>query len=116
MDELAQCESSLCLGDALERVNPDTFHAREVDEEAIIGNSITGDTMPTTTDSDRKVLVASKLDGSNYIDNISATHNQSRVSVNAPIPYPADAIVVIVAGKDQLATQMGLKMLYSSLV
>jgi len=111
MDELAQCESSLCLGNTLDRVDPGTFHVGEIDEESIIGNSITGGTMPTTTDSDGKELVASKLDGSNYIDNISATNNQSRVSVNAPIPYSADAIVVLVTGKDQLATQMRLKML-----
>src|SRR5437868_9071195 len=104
MDELAQRESSLCLGDPLDRVNPDPFHAREINEEAIIGNSITGDTMPATTHSDGKALAASKLDGSSYIDHIRATHNQIRVSVNAPIPHPADAIVVLVAGKDQLAT------------
>jgi len=65
--------------------------------------------MSTAAHGHEQMVIASELDGMNHIDNISASHDQSRVFINHPVPDLAAGVIAPVVRADQFAMQMGLE-------
>src|SRR5205823_5103422 len=102
--KFAQCETCLdpgCAGDWID-LNP--FHAGEIDDDATIAGSSTGETVTSTTDGNGEILATCELDGTDDIADVGTACNQGWILVNHPIPDPAGAVVAFITGADQFAS------------
>ena len=61
--ELAQRETGLSPGRLLPWIDPDTFHAREIDDHAAIADGTATDAVSTAAHGHEQVVIASELDG-----------------------------------------------------
>ena len=59
-------------GRLLPWIDPDAFHAREIDDDAAIADGTATDAMPTAAHGHEQVVIASELDGIDHIDNVGA--------------------------------------------
>ena len=99
-------------GRLLRWIDPDAFHAREIDDDATIADGTATDAMPTAAHSHEQMVVASELDGSHDIDHAGATHDSLRVLINHAVPDFTGSVIATIVRADQFATQMGFEVLH----
>src|SRR6266516_7844987 len=111
LHKLAKPETCLSPGRLLRWIDPDAFHAREIDDHAAIADGTATDAVASTAHRNAQVMVTSKLDGSDHIDYIDAADDQSRVFVDHPVPDLPGSVIATLVRAEQFATQIGFEIL-----
>jgi hypothetical protein len=85
--------SGACFG-----IYQDVFHQRQVDDQAAVDRTMTGD-----------VVVAREVDRGDHILYADRASDERRVAVDHSVPHGACFIVAGVAGVDQVTSHIGVK-------
>ena len=71
---------------ALDRINRDSLHAGEIDDESILADCVASDAVASATHADRQLFRARKPEGGNDIRTRGATRDQGR-RLDSIIPF-----------------------------
>src|SRR5438067_322544 len=114
LHKLAKPETCLSPGRLLCWIDPDAFHAREIDDHATIADGTATDAVASTAHSHKQVVEAPEPDGSHDIDHVGAADESRRVLINHAVPDPASRVIAVIVRADQFAPQMGFEVLHNS--
>jgi hypothetical protein len=81
----------------------DAAHRRKVDNQAVVNGAEARATMPTTSNSDLKPVLAPEVHGGDDVANVAALRNQPWVLVDHPVVHAARGVVVRIPTRYQLA-------------
>jgi hypothetical protein len=107
--ELPTGETGLGPGNASLGVHLHAFHWRKVDDQPLITDAVPAHAVTSSTNRDRQVLTARKLESADDISNLLTAKNEGRMLINQPIPDLAGTFIAFVALVDQFAMQMRLE-------
>jgi hypothetical protein len=93
-------------------INLNAFHLGEIDDESLITDGTTAETVPTTADSRQQVILTSEQNSLHHIIHIATAGERYWISVNPAVPDPACPVVILFAWKDESAMQPGLETLH----
>ena len=94
---------------AIGRVNIDTFHARQVNDHAIIHGTQSRPVVSAATHRQRQSLLAGEVDRADDVGDIHAADDERRMFVDHPIVDFARLVILRVAWADQVAAHARLQ-------
>ena len=107
MVDVAPQGAALDEGRALDRIDGDGAHGREVDHDPVVAHSGAGHAVAPTSYGDLEVAVAGEAHRGGHVGGAAAAGDQSRAPVDGAVPYGACVVVSIVVGCDQIAPEPG---------
>ena len=90
---------------ALDRIDRDGAHRRQVDHDPAVAHRGAGDVVTPTANGDLEIAVAGEAHRGGHIGGVAAAGNQPRSSVDGAVPYGSGGVVVIVVGDDHIAPE-----------
>jgi len=105
--DVAPQGTSLDEGRALDRIDRDGAHRRQVDHHPVVAHRGAGHVVAPAADGDLEVTVAGEAHRRGHVGGTAAAGNQPGSSVDAAVPYGAGVVVVVVVGGDHLAPEPG---------
>ena len=103
--DVAPQGAALDDGRARDRVNRDGAHRREVDHDPVVAHCGAGDVVAASSYGDLEVTVAGEARRCGDVGGAAASGDQSRSAVNGAVPYGSGVVVVMVIGRDQVASE-----------
>src|SRR5439155_15944745 len=91
------------------RIDPDTLHLGQVNDQTTVAGGVAGDVVATTADRYQQVVDTSKTDRGDDIRHPSAAHDQGRMAVNHTIPHLPGVLIAYILRTQQRATQARLE-------
>jgi hypothetical protein len=104
--DVAPQGTTLHLGRAAVRVDPDGPHRREVDDDPVVAHSGAGHVVASAPYRDLQVVFAGETHGSGHVGCPAASSDQSRVAVDGAVPYGSGGVVFGVVSPDLLAQKL----------
>jgi hypothetical protein len=104
VDVAPQC-AALDVGRALDGIDRDAAHRREVDHDSVVADRGTGHVVAPASYGDLEATVAGEAHRSGHVGGAAAAGDQSRSSVDGAVPYGAGGVVPIVVGCGHLAPE-----------
>ena len=92
------------------RVDLDRLHLREVDHETVVEHAVAGRVVPTSTDSDLKLIRVRESEGGLDITGAETAGDHRRTAVDERVEAPPRGVVAGVLRKDDLACQRQLQL------
>ena len=99
--------ATLDVCDALDRIDGDSAHRREVDHDPVVAHRGAGHAVAPTSYGDLEVAVAGEAHRGGHVGGTAAAGDQSRAPVDGAVPYGACIVVSIVVGCDHIAPEPG---------
>jgi hypothetical protein len=90
-------------------VDADTFHEREIDEDAVVAHALAGDAMTTAPDRDGQPRVASEPHGGDDVGCAPRSENESGLLIDHRVPDPPMLVVGRLTWPDDLAVEVSGK-------
>jgi hypothetical protein len=92
---------------ALDGIDQDGAHRREIDHDAVVANSSTGDIVTAASHGDLQGVIAGETDRRRDIDGATASGDQSRSAVDGSVPDGAGAVVLGMLPRDHITAEPG---------
>ena len=105
--DVAPQGAALDEGRALDGIDRDGAHRREVDHDPVVAHRGAGHVVASASYGDLEVAVAGEAHRCGHVGGAAAAGDQSRSSVDGAVPYGAGVVVVIVVGGDHVAPEPG---------
>jgi len=105
--DIAPQGTALDQGPALDGIDRDGAHRRKVDHDPVVAHRSPGHVVATASHGDLEVAVPGEPDGRGNIGGAAAPRDQTRSSIDRPVPDGARVVVVRVVGGDHLAPEPG---------
>ena len=97
--------AALDAGRALDRIDGDGAHRREVDHDSVVAHRGASYVVASASYCDLEVAVASEAHRRGHVGGAAAAGDQSRAPIDGAVPYGACVVVSIVVGGDQVAPE-----------
>ncbi len=97
--------TALDEGRALDRIDRDGAHRRQVDHDPAVAHRGAGDVVTPAANGDLEIAVAGEAHRCGHIGGAAAAGNQPRSSVDGAVPYGSGVVVVVVVGDDHIAPE-----------
>ena len=97
--------SALDEGGALDRIDRDGTHRRQVDHDPAVAHRRAGDVVTPAANGDLEIAVAGEAHGNGHIGGAVAAGDQPRASVDGAVPDRSGVVVVGVVGDDHIAPE-----------
>ena len=107
--ELAQPQPRLRLRDAAGRIDPNSLHQRQIDHQPIGADGLAGIVVTATANGHEDIVVAGEPNAGENVGGSDAAGDQSRPSVDHPVPHAAGGLVFGMPVSEQRPTQPGGK-------
>ena len=105
--DVAPQGATLDEGRAVDEIDRDGAHRREVDDDPVVAHCSASDVVASASDGDLEVAVAGEAHGCGHVGGAAAAGDQSGSSVDRAVPYGSGVVVVMVVGGDQDASEPG---------
>src|SRR5215472_11994979 len=115
MVHVAPDAATLDADGARGRIDADTAHRPEVDDQTVVTHPQASRVVATAADRDREPLLATEVHRGDNVGHVSAACDQARVTVDHAVVHAAGRVVFRIAWSDQLAAQVGLEFLNGGL-
>jgi hypothetical protein len=89
------------------RVYIDRPHGRQIDYYAIVAEGATADVVASTADCRDLIVLACEIDRSDHVGGTRAASDESRMLLDACVPYPASVIVAGISRFEDLTMERG---------
>jgi len=99
--------AALDAGRALDRIDGDGAHRREVDHDSVVAHRGAGHVVTPASYGDLEVAVAGETHRCGHVGGAAAAGDQSRAPIDGAVPYGACVVVSIVVGGDHIAPESG---------
>jgi hypothetical protein len=103
--DVAPQGTALDEGRALDRIDRDGAHRRQVDHDPAVAHCGTGDAVTSAANGDLEIAIAAKTHRCGHIGGAAAAGDQPRSSVDGAVPHGSGLVVVVVVGDDHLAPE-----------
>ena len=103
--QLAPGDPALGAHRAPGRIDPDTLHRGQVNDDPAVAGGVAGDVVATPTHRHQQVMGTGKTDRREDIRHTRATHDHGRMAVDHPIPHLAGLLIADIIGTQQRAPQ-----------
>jgi hypothetical protein len=97
--------TTLDEGRALDRIDGDGAHRRQVDHDPAVAHRGTGDVVTAAANGDLEIAVTGEAHRCGHIGGAAAAGDQPRSSVDGAVPYGSGVVVVVVVGDDHVAPE-----------
>ena len=94
-------------GGALNGIDRDGAHRREVDHDSVVAHGGAGDVVAAASHGDVEVAVAGEAHRCDHIGGAAAAGDQPGSPVDVAVPHGAGVVEVVVVGTDHVAPQPG---------
>jgi hypothetical protein len=88
-------------------INSNAFHTGEIDDESLITDGTTAETVPTTADSHQQMVLMSEHNGLHHIAHSRTAGDRRWILVNPAIPDPPFLVVILLTLTDESAMDLG---------
>ena len=105
--DVAPQSPTLDEGRAVDEIDRDGAHRREVDDDPVVAHCGAGDVVASASYGDLEVAVASETHRRGNVRGACAAGDHPRSSVDVAVPYGSGVVVVIVVGGDEDASEPG---------
>ena len=103
--DVAPQGAALDAGRALDRIDRDRAHRREVDHDSVVADRGAGHVVAPASYGDLEVAVAGEAHRFGDVGGAAAAGDQSRAPIDGAVPYGACVVVSIVIGCDHVALE-----------
>ena len=90
---------------ALDRIDRDGAHHRQVDHDPVVAHRGAGDAVTPAANGDLEIVVAGEAHRCGHVGGAPTAGNQLRSSVDGAVPYGSGVVVVVVAGDDHITPE-----------
>ena len=105
--DVAPQGTTLDEGRAVDEIDRDGAHRREVDDDPVVAHCGAGDVVASASYGDLEVAVAGEAHRCGHVGGAAAAGDQSGSSVDRAVPHGSGVVVVMVVGGDQDASEPG---------
>ncbi len=105
--DVAPQSPTLDEGRAVDEIDRDGAHRREVDDDPVVAHCGAGDVVASASYGDLEVAVAGEAHRCGHVGGAAAAGDQSGSSVDRAVPYGSGVVVVMVVGGDEDASEPG---------
>src|SRR5262245_66487417 len=105
--ELAPEHTCLRARGAGRRIDPDSLHPREVDDEPSVTERVARDSVAARAHTDQQITLACEADRGDNVRHAGAAGNASWTAVDRAVPDRASLVVPLVFGADHGAPEGG---------
>ena len=95
------------------RVNPDRFHAGQVEHQRVVGDGEARRGMPAAADADRQAVLTSEAHRRDDVACAGSAGDQRRAAVDRAVPHRARRVVPFVTRRDQSPAEVIAKPVHS---
>ena len=99
--ELSPGQARLGVRDPLHRIYPDAFHGRQVDDQSVVADRLSGNVVATAADRDGQTVLDAELECSHHVGHAGAPGDHRRPFVDHAVVDLAGRLVIRVGGADQ---------------
>ena len=105
--DVAPQGTTLDEGRAVDEIDRDGAHRREVDDDPVVAHCGAGDVVASASYGDLEVAVAGEAHRCGHVGGAAAAGDQSGSSVDRAVPHGSGVVVVMVVGGDEDASEPG---------
>jgi hypothetical protein len=108
--ELAPENAGLDARRARLRVDADSFHWPQVDDDAAVADRVARIAMASASNGDREAGAPRKSHRRHHVRHVAAARDQRRAAIDRAVPHPAVPVIARVIGHDEVPLERGAQL------